>query len=166
MQIDILKSPDQNLLDLINVTNTLTLTPAQVAFGAPVSVGLDSAADNTTVAVSAVALGGYTGSVTITYRRLLLNAAVVNAPTNIGTSGTTTLAEFKTAAATALNVLESEFEVTGELPDAFGEVTTMTLTPNATSLLYVGPLEIFAEWSDELSSVITITTMTGFDPAA
>jgi hypothetical protein len=170
MLIDLLKSPIQNVLDLLNTANNATIpvpiTTAQVTLGAPAVVADEALDDNTTVVVSAVALGGYTGNVEITYRRLRLNASVVTPATGFLTNDTTTLASLKTAIATALNLLEAEFDLTGTLPATFGEITVMTLTSVATSLLYVGTINVNAEWSFELSAVAPVTNMSGFDPAA
>lgn len=167
MMIDILKTPLQNLLDILNASNSLTITEAQLTPGTPQAIGGEADEDNTTLVLTAVPLGGYTGTVEVTYRRLKLNANVLTPQETFFTDGTTTLEGLKTTIATALNLREDQFEYYGTLPTYFGEITVGTLTADVDSLLYVGELiNINMEWSTTLASAVTVTNLTGFSPAA
>jgi hypothetical protein len=165
MLIDILKTPFQNLLAIVNSTNTTTITDNQVTFGAPTSVAADADIANTTVLVSATPLNGYTGDVLVTYRRLLLTASVVSPSLNFVVTGVKTEAEIKTQIATVLNIFESDFDLTIVPPAEFGNKNDGTIVAKVESLLYAGTVIISVEWSESLDSAITTTSLTGFTPA-
>lgn len=163
--IDILKTPLENLLDLVNAANSLTISDAQVTAAAPEVIGSETDPINTSVVLTAVPLGGYTGTVEVSYRRLRLDANVVAPQETFFTDDTTLLSDLKTTIATALNLLEDQFSFSGTLPGYFGEITVGTLTASAGSLLYVGTLNINMEWSTALDDAVGITSLGGFTPA-
>lgn len=166
MEINVALSGAENIVALINDTNAseLVLT-SQVTVGVP-SVAAGTGGRNTAVTVTGA--GIYTGTVDLSYTRNDVSSGVATPDYNFTIDGDTTTGTFKTQVATQLGLREDEITVTGSLPTGPGEETTMHVAGINNSLLYVGPGEdLTVTWpAIALSSVITNTDLTGFDPAA
>lgn len=167
MQVNISKSPFQNLLDLVNSTNGLSIATNQVAFSAPTVTAAETFDPNTSVTVTPGVSAGYSGTVEVTYARLRLDKNVATPQTTFITNGATTLESLKTDIATALNLLESEFSISGTLPVVQNTTSQITVTSVLTSLLFVGAITVTADWPIvliDLATAVAVTNLNGFDP--
>jgi len=141
MVIDTTKTPAENLIELINTTerasnsNYVDLTSADITLAVPATGTVDGF--NTQVEVDAINGSHYTGNTTINYNRITPIQGVSNPQTTYTTAGDMTLDQLKTEICTALSLIEAEFTLTGDLPANSGDQTTLTLTANAGSYLYI-----------------------------
>lgn len=179
MQIDIAKTGVENVFDLLNAANpgysfsatNVTLAAATAAAG--------NAGRNTTVVATAVDGQGYTGTSTISFRRLAPNEAVASPVLSIDVHNGATVAATITALAAQLGLRDGEFQLedpsapgvaltTLTRPAAPATTSTVNLVALGVSYLYQGESAITLTWVDpiDLSQAITTTDMAGFDPAA
>lgn len=170
MQINASKTAIQNILDLVNGKNVgLNLTEAQVTVGVPSVFSEAENPRNSQVTLTAVVGSGYTGTKTIKYTRLGVGQSVVTLPERVYVVGAETEAEIKTAVATALNLVESEIEVSAlTLPVDSSTPGQVSVAPKVDSLLYVGASldVVLAIAPEDLEAAIANDQMDGFDPAA
>lgn len=151
MYVDRTKSAADNMLALLNTTNSATLTYADFSLGDPVALApvylpkadpedpdepeiVDRSADNTQIA--ATGKGDYSEVVTLTYRRLDLDFEVQYI--NYAAADFTDWADFKAefAVKNDIRVEELVFSIT-DLPTTPG-VNNVTINPVAKSLIYFG----------------------------
>lgn len=159
-----------NVYALVNAANALTLDATKGTFGVPAARTPGADPRNTTVTLTAVDGGGIEAgsTVDVTYNRLGMGSGVVTPEFEFFTDDTTTLASFKTAAATSLGLIESELDLVGALPTAEGETTTIVISAKPGSLLYVGTQDLTVEWPQgepTMAESVTVTQLDGFDPA-
>lgn len=170
MQINTSKTAIQNILDLVNGKNAgLNLTEAQVSVGVPSVFSEAENPRNSQVTLTALGGSGYTGTKTIKYTRLGVGQGVAVLPSQVYVVGAETEAEIKTAVATALNLVESEIEISAlTLPVDSSTPGQVSVAPKVDSLLYVGASldVVLAIAPEDLESAIANDQMDGFDPAA
>lgn len=112
MNIDLLKSVDQNILDLIIAKNVgLEMTLEQVTIGAASELVDDPSGRNSQVTLTALANKGFSGSRVIKYNRLGLDSGVAALPATINVNPSDTAEQLKTKACAALGLMESEVDV-------------------------------------------------------
>lgn len=168
MKINLALTAIANAYALVNAANALTLDVTKATLGVPAARVPDADPRNTTLVLTGVNEGGYNGTKSVTYTRLGMGSGVAVPEFEFHTDGTTTPASFLTAVATSLGLKESEIEITGDLPEAEGEGTTIVLSAKAGSLLYVGQQNLIVDWPQgivELDDAITVTQLDGFEPA-
>lgn len=169
MEINLAKTAQDNLFDLINTTNAVILNDSDITLGVP-SAWEDPEGTNprnTELTLTAVENSEFTGEVTIHYTRLDLDTLRDGATLEFTNTPSATIEDLRAAIATQLGVVadEIEFDV-AEVPDVpDGEDSaTVNVSPVADSLLYIGTAAITI-WpvQSELSSTVTTTDMDGFD---
>lgn len=164
MKIDISKTAIENVFALINADNGSTHDAATVTLGVPAVRTPDANPRNTTLVLTAVVGGGFTGTDTVTYTRLGMGSGVVTPSFDFETDGDTTNASFKTQVATALGLREDQIQITGTLPAAEGDETTMTVAAIADSLLYVGSQALTVTWPvPQVPLDLTTKDLSGFE---
>lgn len=167
MNIDISKTGVENVYALINADNSTAHSAATVTLGVPAVRTPDANPRNTTLVLTAVVGGGFTGTDTLTYTRLGMGSGVVTPSFDFEVDGDTTAASFKTQVATALGLREDQITITGTLPAAEGEDTTMTVAAVADSLLYVGSQALSVSWPvPQVPLDLTTKDLSGFEAAA
>ena len=170
MQINTSKTAIQNILDLVNGKNAgLNLTEAQVSVGVPSVFSEAENPRNSQVTLTALGGSGYTGTKTIKYTRLGVGQGVAVLPSQVYVVGAETEAEIKTAVATALNLVESEIEISAlTLPVDSSTPGQVSVAPKVDSLLYVGASldVVLAIAPEDLEAAIANDQMDGFDPVA
>ncbi len=164
MKIDISKTAIENVYALINADNASTHSAATVTLGVPVVRTPDANPRNTTLELTAVVDGGFTGTDTVTYTRLGMGSGVVTPSFDFEIDGETDAASFKTQVATALGLREDQIQITGTLPAAEGDDTTMTVAAIADSLLYVGSQALQVSWPVPQAPLnLTTKDLSGFE---
>lgn len=184
MNIDLLKSPDQNILDLVIAKNVgLVMTLSQVAVGVAAALVDDPSARNTEVTLTATANAGFSGSRVIKYNRLGLDSGVVSLPSAVNINPADDVPTIKTKLATALGLMESELDFTfgGDTLEVAESTTPGILIPEneddtskvivvaakSASKLYVGTalnVQLTVPDTDiPLASAIEFDVMDGFD---
>lgn len=185
MNIDISKSPQQNLLDLVNSTNSATslaLQLNQFTIGTPSVIEPDAQERNTQIVLTAVPNAGYSGTKTIKYRRINTGQAVPNpnAPITILPSDTQDVIKQKIATALNLRLDQLTFVVDGsdwasgtnEIPiptDEDTPVTIVSVIGIANGLLYDSDnwftvTLVVPDADIPLEDAIVISDLDGFDP--
>ena len=106
-----------NLLALINTSNATTITNAQVAFAAPVTLTygqIDVYGRNTTVVVTSVQNQGfidegtYDAGIPVKYRRTAVTEGVSSQVSDFTITGATTWDQLKTSVASANNMVQGD----------------------------------------------------------
>ena len=106
-----------NLLALINTSNATTITNAQVAFAAPVTLTggeIDVAGRNTTVLVTSVPNQGFidegffNDGIPVKYRRTAVTEGVSSTVGEFNITGATTWDQLKTSVASANNMVQGD----------------------------------------------------------
>lgn len=169
MQINKTLTALANVYALVNAANALSLDATKASVGVPAARTPGANPRNTTVTLTAVDGGGYESGTTVdvTYDRLGMGSGVATPEFGFHTDGTTQLAAFKTAVATSLGLIESEIDLTGNLPTVEGATETMVITAKAGSLLYVGTQNLTVDWPQgepAMAEAVTVTQLSGFDP--
>jgi hypothetical protein len=175
MQVNLAKTPIENILDLIkatagNETAAASLTTAMFTAGAPAVRAPDADPSNTTLVLTAVnGQGIANGSTkTLTYTRLALDSKITP-PGNVVVVAGDTEAQVKTKIAAAYGLVESELTFGTIVVPGEGATETVTVEVAATSLLYVDAdgiivtIENPAEPAD-FDSFVPQGQMDGFDP--
>lgn len=174
MALNLAKTAQQNLLDLMNTANTQTLTLAQMTMGAPVVYDdpLDLNDRNTQVTISA--LPGSTefkGSQTLRYTRLAVGD-LVGASYEFQSIEGSTLADVLAAVVAAKGLLAADVElVETEMPDwademIDGETAPLTLRAKAGSYAYIGEVTISVvepvDGRERFATMYSVTDLDGF----
>lgn len=172
MQLNLAKTAQQNLLDLMNTANTQTLTLAQMTMGAPVVRTPDANTRNTTVTISA--LPGSTefkGSQTLKYTRLDVED-LVGASYEFQSVEGSTIADVLAAVAAAKGLLAADVEIVEtEMPDwademIDGETAPLTLRAKAGSYAYIGEVTISVvepvDGRERFATMYSTTDLDGF----
>lgn len=182
MKINVAKSAIQNLVDLINSTNSATslnLTTSQVTFGNPAARTPDADPSNTSVSVSPVNGQGIgAGDITITYTRLALNQGVTGGASGstldftVEGNDATASASLLATVADHLGLVPGQFQIDSSTPlsgvTQGGGAVGILLTPVANSLLYAGNVTIQVEWpaaTPTLDSLVVNKQQSGFEAA-
>jgi len=172
MKINVAKTAQENLIDLIIDANPgKSLTAAQFTAANPVVIP-DDAGRNTTIVLSAVVGQGYgAGDVTFKYTRLGLAGVNVTPVTSVRVAEGDDQAASLAKVLAAVGILGSEVDASDYAAPTDDTVPGMiTLTPKANSALYVGE-EVVIEltWAPEveptLADTFTTTDLDGFEPA-
>lgn len=171
MQIDVSKSGLENLVAQVVADNSgLSLTAAQVTAGVPATFSGGAGDQNTQVTLTAVEGQGYQGSKLVKYTRLGMDSGVAVPVTTLQVLAADNQAAVQTKVATALGLRESDLTFSAYTAAADGVPGSITISPAANSLLYVGAdkvLEITVPDVDpDLGDEITNDELNGFDPAA
>lgn len=172
MQINVAKTAQENLIDLIIDANPgKSLAANQFTAAAPVVIP-DDAGRNTTVTLSAVVGQGYgAGDVTFKYTRLPLTSGQATPVTTVTVVEGDDEAASLAKVISALGILASEVDASDYAAPADASTPGMiTLTPKATSALYVGDavvieLDIAGEVEPTLAETFTVTDLNGFEAA-
>lgn len=143
MKIDISKTPQANLLALVNAKATRAYTADQLTFGSATVNSANGATKNTVVTLTAVEGKGFAGTVDVRYNRLGLDKGVASPDLTLTVSDSATSASLLTQAAAQLGLRESDVEWSGTITvPADGQSNTATLKAKDASYLYVGTLEL------------------------
>lgn len=178
MQLDILKTGQENFLALANTANSQTLTAAQMTIGAPVVY--DDPADpkvrNTAVTISA--LPGSTefkGAQTLRYTRLDV-ADVVGASYEFQSVEGSTLADVLAAVVAAKGLIAADVEIVeSEMPDwademIDGETAPLTLRAVTGSYAYIGTVTISViepvDGRERFADLYAVQDLDGFNDQA
>lgn len=168
MQIDITKSPVDNVLALLNDINpSVKLTSANVTLEVPIVRIPDADVHNTSLTINGVEAEGYSGTIVMTYNRLPLAQAIASAPITFKVSNVTTLASLLQDILTEYKLLGG-VSLVGDLvrPHDGTNTSTIVLAADADSLLYIGELPLTLDWITlDLGVVVTHLDGMGFDPA-
>jgi hypothetical protein len=168
MKINVAKTPLENLvLQIIEDNSGLALTASQVTAGAPSVYG--GSPQNTQVTLTAVEGQGFTGSKLVKYVRLGLDSGKVTPVTTLEVLEADNQAAVQAKVVTALGLVTSELTFSAYTAAAAGVPGTITITPVAGSLLYVGAakvLELTLPVAPDLGDEIVIDELSGFDPEA
>lgn len=169
MLIDILKTPVQNLIDLIIDSNPgKTLTNDQFTTAAPQVVAEPVGSENTTVELTAVLGQGYSSSLVVSYTRQPLNAFVLSPVTELTVTPEALEADVLATLVTKLEIMASEVTsaaftaptgVEGEGTDG-----SITVTAKPDSLLYIGTWVVVLKPATEpaMEETFTGTDLDGF----
>lgn len=169
MQITTSNSAIANMIALINTSSGTSLAETDVTFGAPSDFTPSSGNNNTQVTVSAAADSDFTGSVDINYQRLDLDTLTTNAGLTLEftLTGSTTIADIKSAIVSQLDVVPDEVELDTDTVPTVAQGSTATINLQAIaagSLLYTGSTAITIHPQKEaMSDAVTTTDMNGFD---
>jgi hypothetical protein len=162
---DFTKSDIQILIDQINEDNVSSLTPALIAFS-PVSVS-DGGVRNSVITATAQAGSGYSGSVDFLYNRVDLATVPGARSTQFQVGDAVSLADLidEINVAYQLNLTDADFENV-EIPAFPGaephETQVITLAAKASSLIFVGSMQLTIDANEiPLSAVVTTTTLNG-----
>lgn len=177
MKIAVNKSVQENILNLIKDSNpgASAVTLDKITIGAVSALTGDVSGKNSRVTITAVPNAGFSKSVTLKFNRLPVTSGVATLPTAISILPGDSQAQRITKVATALGLIESEITVTGVGGGTLGTpaneddtTVSVVVTPKANSSLYVGSsLTIQLTTPDvdvDLNSIITNTTLNGFEP--
>lgn len=173
MKINLAKTASENLIALILEANAgKSLAANQFTAAVPSVVYPPVGALNTSIVLSAVVGQGYAaGDATFRYTRLGLNSGVQGSPvTTLEVLATDDQAASATKVLAAMGILASEVDVTDYTAPADSSTPGyITLTPKATSLLYVGD-EVIIELTvaaspPTLGETFTVTDLNGFEAA-
>lgn len=166
---DLTLAPKEIMLALINTDNATTLTDATLDFGLPTAATGQAPTRNTVLTVTAKAGSGYSGSVEVTYNRLHLQTAVLDASgktASFGLGDATKIKDFipELNALLGINLTDEDYE-DGDLPEFTGtpnEEHSVQLVAKQDSLCYIGSLTFTVKGEDiALSSVLTVTELNG-----
>lgn len=168
MQINLAKTPQENILDLVRDANAgLQLTAAQVTIGAGAALDGDATYDSQ-VTLTAVPNAGFSGTKRIRYNRLRLDQGTASTVASVQVTDTDTEATVATKVAAAYGLKEGEF-TTSDLVAPVNEDTngSVVITPVDGSLLYNGaPVTVTLTIADAdvpLETAIANDGMNGFD---
>jgi hypothetical protein len=175
MKIDVTKTVQANFLALVIDANATAsgLSLSQFTLGT-VAVLTGNATKNSQVVLTAIKNMGYSGAITLNFNRLSVSSGVKTLPTAISINPADTQAIRITKVATALGLIQSEVTITGAGGGDLGTpaneddtTVSVTVTPNASSSLYVGSaltIQLTTPDTDiPLSSIITVVDMNGFE---
>lgn len=147
MLINLNKTAQQNLIDLINVENQLALTTDEITLGLPLEFadGEGINTRNTQIEIDTVPGGGYVNSLMIRYHRLDIDLLAGVRTFEYLMDETSTLASFTEAMATdcglitdQVEILDDEGVLMTELPALIeGESMICRLQAVANSLTYL-----------------------------
>lgn len=184
----------QNLLALINFTNSITLGDDQISVDSLTGLtggDIDIFGRNTTVHIAAVDNKGYVNGptaengITLKYRRVLLTETAASITSVVGIDDTTTFDQVRAVVAANNGwvvgdvVIQEQIDVSAQgtdtifsfYPDAGGgEGNTQTLTfkPIAESFVYAdSTVVVTGNWAStdpDLGTVVTVTELDGFVP--
>ncbi|MNH65358.1 hypothetical protein D3C73_173670 [compost metagenome] len=178
MQLDILKSGQENFLLLANTANSQTLTASQMTIGAPQVFDdpEDTNLRNTQVTISA--LPGSTefkGAQTLRYTRLDV-AALVGASYEFQTTAESTIADVLAGVAAAKGLIAADLEITEtEMPTwddgtVDGETAPLTLKAKAGSYAYIGTVTINViepvDGRERFADLYAVQDLDGFEAQA
>lgn len=175
MEIDLLKSAIQNVLDLINDVNESAFTTDDLTLGSAVAWTDPDGVNprNTQLTVTATEASSYTGSVDVRYTRIDLADLLGDGAIDITLTGVDdTLESIRTAIADRLRVRADELvlSVTEVPAPGYGDSVEATVSVADGSLLYVGSVGFTVFPSDDveapLSNGIPVVDLYGFDPSA
>lgn len=150
MQLDILKTGQENFLLLANTANSQTLTAAQMTIGAPVAYDDPAEVKVLNTAVTISALPGsveFKGSQTLRYTRLDI-ADLVGASYEFQSEEGSTLADVLAAVVAAKGLIAADVEIVeSEMPTwddgtVDGETAPFTLRAKDGSYAYTGTVTI------------------------
>ena len=172
MQINVAKTAQENLIDLIIDANPgKSLAANQFTAAAPSAI-TPVGALNTSIVLSAVVGQGYgAGDVTFRYTRLPLSSGQAVPVTSVQVAEGDDQAASLAKVIAALGILASEVDASDYAAPADSDTPGMiTLTPKATSVLYVGSADVIeltlpAEAEPTLAETFTVTDLNGFEAA-
>lgn len=175
MQLNIAKTAQQNLLDLMNAANTQTLTLADMTMGAPVVYDdpTDVNTRNTQVTISALqGSEDFKGSQTLRYTRLDVEA-LVGASYEFQSVEGSTLADVLAGVVAAKGLIAADVElVEAEMPDwsdemIDGETAPLTLRAKTGSYAYVGEVTITVvepvDGRERFADLYSVVDLDGFE---
>ena len=169
MKINASKSALANLIDQILADNVgKSLTEAQFTAGVPAVVA-GTGGRNTEVTLTAVVGQGYTGSVTFAYTRLDLDSGTASPVTSVEVLLADDQAASLAKVIAAKGLVAAEVEgsaYTAPVDDT--TPGTITITPKADSVLYVGGpvvIELTVPAADpDMGETFATTDLNGFEP--
>lgn len=177
MLINLSKTAQKNLIDLINAENQTALTTAEISVGVPAEFvdgeGLNDR--NTQVEITAVPGSGYTDSVMVRYYRLDLDVLKGARVLTYTKSESSTLESFIDAVTTQCEVIEDQVEIVDELDNVLTELPVLsegtpkqfTMRAKADSYTYIGSTEVTLEpipvTETPIEDEITQQDMEGFE---
>lgn len=171
MKINVSISALENLIAQILADNAgQTLTAAQFTAGAPTVYDIPEDDRNTEITLTAVEGQGYTGSVAFHYTRLDLNSGVAVPVTSVQVASGDDMAASLAKAAAAMGLIAEEIDGSDFTAPVDDQTPgSLTLTPKATSLVYVGApvtiaLTVPAETDPAMGDTFTTTDLNGFEP--
>lgn len=166
---DFTKNPQQILLDLLNESNSINLTVADLEF-AVAGPAAAEALRNTNLSVTAGEGSGYGGTVQVNYDRLQLADFVGDTVLAFNADQQVNISDFVSAVNQLLGInLTAGIDYTdgpiGTWNNIPQEVKVVTVPILPGSLVYLGTLE-FTVTADEisLSGTITVTSLLEWDP--
>lgn len=172
-KINLALSAVANVLALLNADNPGAVAPftaANITLGVPAERVADADPSNTSLGLTSVADQGYTGTDTVTYTRLSVLQGNLAPVTAVPVVLADDQAAVEAKVIAALKVLASEVTFSAyTAPVDEATPGTITVTPVAGSLLYVGAaavLDITVQDADAvLADNITQKQLSGFEPA-
>lgn len=173
MQIDILKTPLENLFLQANADNPelpIALSALNVTVGTPQVRTPDANPRNTTITFTPIADQGYKGNAVVcTYTRLALDKGVAVAPGSVVVLASDDAEAALAKVVTAYGLIASEVTGTNFVaPVNENTPGSITLVADADSLVYFGPdLTVTLTVADadvDLESLMTNPDFNGFDP--
>lgn len=158
----------ENLIAQILADNVgQSLTASQFTAGAPGVI--DIGGRNTSIELTAVPGEGYAGAVTFNYIRLDLNSGVATPVTSVEVLAADDMATALGKVATAMGLVAADIDASAyTAPVDENTDGTITLTPQAGSLLYVGApvvitLTAAAIADPEMGGTFATTDLNGFE---
>lgn len=158
MYIDKTKDGLQNVIDLINLANGISLPKnGGVGFSVPTAYAGPSG-HNTKITLTGDPDYSYEGTQDVYYTRIGLDDNVAMPPVRHPISRSLTSAQFLDQVADALNLVKSELQPLGVIAQ---NAPNVTLNPIANSLLYVGSLNLALKWPTGSAFTFLLDTFTG-----
>lgn len=154
------------IVDLINESNSTSLTVGQLTFAAPVA----GVAEATTLVVSSATGSGYRGDVEVSYNRVPMSFMNTNEPGLVIETPAETVYGLIDFLNTTFGIQLTEADlVDGALPAGEADVNKdLVITAAADSLVWFGPVTLQVTMPlVTLNTVLTVTTLDGlYAPAA
>lgn len=160
-QIDNTLSRQENMLALVNTVTTYELTGDEFEFGNPttyVPSGEDTS--NTQVTLTSVPGEGFTGDITLYYRRLEIGNTKTAAATEFQMEIDDDVDSVKEKIALEHNLVVSEIDLVGDLPTPGGSNEVVTIEAITNSLLYYGSQSITLLAAEALPSFPSVRIVT------
>jgi hypothetical protein len=152
LNIDTSKTPQQNLVALVNAVNGTTLTASDVSFGTPSNT--DGVGANLTPGTSVQITGNgttATGSVSFAYDRVDIKRAAAMPSFSVSLDAQLdTPTSSLTKIATALGMIDGQLKSTHAIafPGGFATSSQLGLHADPASLLYCGTSEMAVTWTN------------------
>ena len=159
------KMPLEAILEAIKAQNNVDLVEAEYVYGNPVVIAEGPEGENTQLTITAKNIQStYDGAVTVTYKRLDLADLATLVSTSIKGYNLATIMDV----ANRLNKLYGLNFTTADFTDGpagtVDGVGTVTLTAKATSLNWIGSIEIdVAQGARPLKDFLTVTNLPGLN---